>query len=113
MARKRGFTLIEIAVVVLVIGILMAIAFPNYLAARENSRRQTCVANLKRIEEAKDLWATDQRKAATARPTQEDLLGDATNGYMKVWPECPQNGTYTIGDMMTRPTCSVSGHELP
>ena len=112
-AKQRGFTLIELTIVVLVIGILAAIAFPNYLRARTSSRTSTCMANLKRIEDAKELWAMETHASPTATPTQTQLIGDPVNGYMQAWPECPENGTYTIGDMQTRPACTVSDHVLP
>jgi len=56
---KGGFTLVEIMIVVLIIGILLAVAVPNFLKARENSRTKSCVANLKRICTAKEQWAID------------------------------------------------------
>jgi prepilin-type N-terminal cleavage/methylation domain-containing protein len=115
MSRRnhRAFTLIELTIVVLVIGILAAIAFPNYLAARSNSRVKTCLSNLKRVEDAKEIWATENHAVATATPTEAQLLGDAVTGYIQAWPECPENGTYTINNVATRPTCSAAGHILP
>jgi hypothetical protein len=50
---------------------------------------------------------------ATATPTEAQLLGDAVTGYIQAWPECPENGTYTINNVATRPTCSAAGHILP
>jgi len=47
--KTKGFTLVEIMIVVLIIGILMAIAVPNFIKARSNSRRQTILANLKHL----------------------------------------------------------------
>lgn len=111
--NQRGFTLIELSIVVLVIGILVAIAFPNYLAARTNSRIKTCLSNLRRIEDAKEMWAQENNGRTTSVPTQIQLVGDATTGYIKSWPECPENGTYSINNMATRPTCTVTGHVFP
>jgi len=62
--RNRAFTLVEIMIVVLIIGILMAIAVPNFVKARESSRKQTCISNLKQIDQAKEQWAMDNRKNA-------------------------------------------------
>lgn len=112
--RSQAFTLVEIMIVVLIIGILMSIAIPNFISARANSRKSACVANLRQIEGAKEQWAMVAKKGATDTPTSDDLLGTATTGFLKSWPSCPVSGTYTIGNMSTRPTCSKSseGHVL-
>ena len=48
-ASKKGFTLIEMLVVVAIIGVLAAILFPVFARARENARRANCMSNLKQI----------------------------------------------------------------
>ncbi len=113
--RTRAFTLVEIMIVVLIIGILMSIAVPNFISARSNSQKNTCMANLKQIEGAKEQWAMIAKKGSTDTPTSVELVGSATEGYLKTFPVCPTSGTYTIGDMSTRPVCSKSadGHALP
>ena len=112
---RRGFTLVEIMIVVLIIGILLAIAVPNFIKARENSRQKSCIANLKQIESAKEQWAMDTRAANTATPVDGDLFGTTTTHYIKAKPVCPSAGTYTLNNMATRPVCdkTADGHVLP
>ncbi|MFN8140253.1 MAG: prepilin-type N-terminal cleavage/methylation domain-containing protein [Fimbriimonadales bacterium] len=102
--RNKGFTLVEIMIVVLIIGILLAIAVPNFIRARETSRTKSCVANLRQIDAAKEQWAMDNKAAD----------GDAVGGalwptYIKKQPECPSGGAYTINVVGTDPVCSIGG----
>ena len=108
---RKGFTLVEIMIVVLIIGILLAIAVPNFIKARETSRSKSCVANLKQIEAAKEQWCMDNKQSASSTPADTDLYG--TTNYVKNTPSCPSSGTYTIGDMSTRPVCSIGTGATP
>ena len=109
-AARRGFTLIEIMIVVLIIGILLAIAVPNFVKARESSRTKACVANLKQVDSAKEQYMMDNR-TSTAPAALADLVGP-TN-YIKSTPECPSGGTYSVGAAGANPTCNQTGHALP
>ena len=103
---RKAFTLVEIMIVVLIIGILLAIAVPNFIRARESSRAKACVSNLRQIDSAKEQYAMDNKLAAGGTITGglADLLT-----YIKKTPECPSSGTYTVGTVGTDPTCSVGG----
>jgi hypothetical protein len=90
-------------------GILAAIAIPNFVKARETAQHNMCINNLRQIEIAKRLWATDNNKKDGDAPTREDLLKNL-GGKM---PVCPAGGDYTIGSMGEKPTCSHPGHVLP
>src|SRR5438876_9856210 len=91
----RGFTLVEIMIVVLIIGILLAIAVPNFIKARESSRAKSCIANLKQLDAAAEQYAMDNQKTNGDTVTIAILAAGGTTGYLKSTPECPSGGTYT------------------
>ncbi len=103
--RKGGFTLIEIMIVVLIISVLLAIAIPNFMRARETSRAKSCCSNLRQIETGKEQWAMDT-KAADAAPV---VMGDLAPTYIKQAPTCPSGGTYDPVAVGTNATCSYAG----
>jgi prepilin-type N-terminal cleavage/methylation domain-containing protein len=102
---RHGFTLVEIMIVVLIIGILLAIAVPNFIRARESSRAKSCVSNLKQIDSGKEQWAMNNKKTSADTPADADLYG--ADKYVKQTPACPASGTYTINAVGTAPECSV------
>ena len=110
--NNSGFTLIEIMIVVLLIGILLAIAVPNFIYAREQSRRKACIGNLRKIEWAKDAYLMDNNLDNNTAITATNIYPASGLGYIKVAPNCPSGGSYTIGDGKTDPSCtfSTNGH---
>lgn len=106
--KNKGFTLVEIMIVVLIIGILLAIAVPNFVRARETSRTRTCIANLRQMDAGKEQYAMEARLAAGAASTWANLVPD----YVKKQPVCPSGGTYTLDVIGTDPSCSIAGHAL-
>jgi prepilin-type N-terminal cleavage/methylation domain-containing protein len=111
-SRKSGFTLVEIMIVVAIIGLLAAIAIPNFVKARAASQKNACIANLKQIEGAIANWALEAKMQNTDNVDTTELYGD-TN-YIRIAPECPGGGAYTLATVADVPTCSLSteGHEL-
>ena len=108
--NRNGFTLIEIMIVVLIIALLLAIAIPNFLKAREKSRAGTCRANLRMLVTAKEQWAMDNRKNAGDTPTHGEIVNAYIKGTDGELPKCPSNGTYDIGNLGTWPLCSIGNN---
>jgi len=102
--KKKGFTLIEIMIVVMIIGILLAIAVPNFVRARETSRASSCAANLKQINSAKEQYAMENRLGTGAAVTAANVAPN----YIKAMPACPSGGAYTIAAVGTNPSCSYA-----
>ncbi|MCS7208555.1 MAG: prepilin-type N-terminal cleavage/methylation domain-containing protein [Fimbriimonadales bacterium] len=103
---NRGFTLTEIMIVVLIVGVLLAIAVPSYMNARERSRAAACRSNLRRIQAAKEQWALATNQRANTTPTWNHLVP----AFLQQQPSCPSGGTYTINNLAANPTCSVGGN---
>ena len=122
--NKAGFTLVEIMIVVLIIGILLAIAIPNFVSARESSRAKACIANLKQIDSATQQYCMDKKLDATAyalaanKPTLNTAAttglvsaAGAVSGYLRTTPSCPSSGAYNVAPTISdSPYCSISGN---
>ncbi len=107
---RKGFTLVEIMIVVAIIGLLAAIAIPNFIKAREMAEKNACVANLKQIQGAIQVWAIDKGKGDADVPTQGDLVPD----YIKAWPKCRGVAYAVPATVATDPVCpnTLPGHTL-
>jgi prepilin-type N-terminal cleavage/methylation domain-containing protein len=101
---ERGFTLIELMIVILVILVLAAILLPQFGLARERARKASCVSNQRNLETAVAMWQTDNPStnlkggtmAANSIPTAGTLSGSPqyvlAAGYVE-----PDDSTVTTG----------------
>src|SRR5207302_11167317 len=95
--KKAGFTLVEIMIVVAIIGLLAAIAIPNFVRARATSQMNACINNLRQLDGAKQQWALENKQVSTALPVIADVQPYLGRGTLGTYPSCPASGTYTLG----------------
>ncbi|MBV8639363.1 MAG: prepilin-type N-terminal cleavage/methylation domain-containing protein [Candidatus Eremiobacteraeota bacterium] len=110
---ERGFTLIEMMIVVAIIAILVAILVPNFMKARAQAQTAACEANLKEIATALELYQTDHQQypnvtAATNVTSTEPNIGP----YLRQTPIDPvaPSGNYTY--QVTNPDTGTASYTI-
>ena len=107
---NRGFTLVELMVVVVIIGVLTAIAIPVYKASTDKAEASACAANLRMIDSAIQQYMMNEGKPPNGMSDLKE--------YFLEEPECPSGGTYSIdsdGDgegEVYYATCTIEGKEV-
>ncbi len=101
-----GFTIVEVMIVMLVIGILSGLGYSSIQKIRTNARTKLCLNNLRLIRDAKERFAMDNNIGSGAEVNAQDILSYLKGSGL---PTEPEGGVYTVGVVDSNPSCSVGG----
>ena len=114
--RMAAFTMVEIMIVVAIVGLLAAIAIPNFVRVREQAQVNACINNLRQIDAAKQQWALEFRQPGSMTPQLSDIVDYLVRGTGGRVPVCPASqgntnfaASYTINAVTNPPVCVVAG----
>ena len=100
-------------IVVAIIGLLAAIAIPNFIKARTTSQSNACVNNLRQIDGAIQQWALENNQSASAAVTSGNCTPYLGRGTAGQWPTCPAGGTYAVTTVNAKPSCTIAATVTP
>lgn len=107
--NQKGFTLVEVLLVVVILGILAAVALPRFLTTRVESQLRTCQANLS----AMNAGIEEYHFMNGGFPADLDAITSDTDRFPDGAPVCPAEGNYSLNTTTNRAQCDVADHVLP
>jgi MSHA pilin protein MshA len=113
MKNQSGFTLIELIMVIVILGILAAVAVPKFVDLSGNAKASACKANMAAIESAAAMAYADSAAAGKAKfPAKTSIMASSNNPHFATGkaPTCPSGGTYTYDETKGTVTCSIASH---
>ena len=107
--KTAAFTLVEIMIVVAIVGLLAAIAIPNYIKSRARSQATACINNLRQIEAGAQQFALEKGlHAGDTINFPTDIMPYVKLNSSGAIPSCPGNGTYTLSTVGVTPQANCS-----
>lgn len=108
--KQRGFTLLEIMVVIVIIGVLASLVVPNLMGNKEKADKQKAVSDIVALENALDMYKLDNHHYPTTNQGLESLVEAPTlpplaanynkEGYIKRLPADPQGNDYVLVNLV-------------